>query len=77
MHPLSRNICASQHILSILALEKMVVLSLPKAHSVYALQLRFPELPKMDAMVSALRKIGKKCIFNKSIQNQSILSNYF
>lgn len=65
MHPLSGTICASQHILSVLAEEKMVLLSLPKAYSLYALQSRFPELPKMEAMESALMNIGKKIIYFK------------
>lgn len=57
-HPLSGSICASQHILSVLAEEKIVLLSLP--YSLYALQSRFPELCKMEAVDSALMKTGKK-----------------
>lgn len=37
MHPLGGSICASQHILSVLAEEKMVLLSLPKTYSLHAL----------------------------------------
>lgn len=56
----------------------MAALSLLKAYSVYALWLRFPELPKMEAMDLAFMKTGEKiCIFNKSKQNQSILSIFF
>lgn len=72
------HLCCKAHIVYF-RLKKDGFISLPKAYSVYALQLRFPELPKMEAVDSALVKTEekKKGIFNITKKKKNFFQSFF